>query len=79
MLPAVFHMSLDSPGAATQLCSRANPLRWPLGRRSSSVLHLRVECETVSAQHPVGQVHLGQLLTEREKNFNRLMIQLRVK
>lgn len=53
-------MSPDSPGAAAQLCSRANPP----GCRSGAVLHLRVECETVSAQHPVGQVHLGQLLTE---------------
>lgn len=79
MLPAVSHM-LDSPGAAAQLCSRANPL----GCRSGAVLHLRAECETVSAQHPVGQAHLGQLSTEeggrkKKKKLNRLMIQRRVK
>lgn len=62
----LFHMSPDSPGTAAQLRSRANPLRWPPGRGSSGVLHLRVECESVSAQHPVGQVHLGQLLTEEK-------------
>lgn len=62
----LFHTSLDSPGTAAQLRSRANPLRWPAGRGSSGVLHLRVECESVSAQHPVGQVHLGQLLTEEK-------------
>lgn len=59
-------ISLDSPGAATQPCSRVNTFHWPLNCGISSMPYLRVQCETLSGQHPVGQVHSSQLLAEEK-------------
>lgn len=69
--PCVCHISLDSPCAAKLICcSSMNSFHGPLGGGSSSssnsVLQLRVKCEALSAQHPVGQVQTAELQAEED-------------
>lgn len=65
--PCVCHISLDSPRAAKHICSSMKSFHGPLSRsRSSSLAQLRVKCEALSAQHPVGQVQTGELQAEEE-------------
>lgn len=66
----LIRISLDSPGAATQPCSRVNTFHWPLNCGISSMPYLRVQCETLSGQHLVGHIHSSQLLAEEKTSID---------
>lgn len=65
------------PGAVAQICSWMHSFHWPLRSSGGGMPFSRVQSESLSAQHPVGQVHFAQLWTE-ERQLKQ-MIQLNTK
>lgn len=65
------------PSAAAQICSWMHSFHRPLRSSGGGMPFSGVQSESLSAQHPVGQVHFAQLWTE-ERQLKQ-MIQLNTK